>query len=125
MSYSCNDLADDVMSHCIANGMISQKQLDDPEFEGDEGAMQATYIINGIDKLLRKNKKLKKELKSAIVLDAREHATMLAALRCFQQVDSECCGDIPGDLQDIADNGGTVKRLAPDEIDALCERINA
>ena len=30
---------------------------------------------------------------------------MLAALRCYQQVDSECGGDIPEDLLDIATDG--------------------
>lgn len=57
-------------------------------------------------------------------LDARERATVLAALRCYQQVRAECGGDIPDDLQDIADDGGTIEALESDDIDALCERIN-
>lgn len=57
-------------------------------------------------------------------LDARELATVLAALRCYQQVSEQCGGDIPDDLQDIADCGGEIEPLEIDEIDELCERLN-
>lgn len=61
---------------------------------------------------------------TAYWLTDREHATVLAALRCLQQVDSECAGDIPEDLQDIASNGGTLERMMNDEIDDLCLKLN-
>lgn len=56
--------------------------------------------------------------------DAQELATVLAALRCYQQVRSQCGGDIPEDLQDIADNGGKFEAFDDDDIDGLCERLN-
>jgi len=54
-------------------------------------------------------------------LDDRELATVLAALRYWQRE-----GWISGGHEhDIATNGDTLEPLGADEIDALCERLNA
>lgn len=58
-------------------------------------------------------------------LNQRQHATVLAALRCYQQVLDETSGDLPDDLLDIATNGGAIERLELDEIDDLCMELNA
>ena len=52
-------------------------------------------------------------------MNARELATVLAALRVYQG--SEDIGD---EVRQIATNGGTVKALTQREIDGLCERLN-
>ena len=57
-------------------------------------------------------------------LSPRDLATVLAALRCLQQVLAECGGDLPDDLLNIATDGDSFERLETDEIDDLCERIN-
>ncbi len=53
-----------------------------------------------------------------IVVTEREHATILAALRLWQEADEHNRGD----LCDIAEEAGV--SLSNEEIDALCERIN-
>ena len=53
-----------------------------------------------------------------ISVTEREHATILAALRLWQEADEHNRGD----LRDIAEAVGIP--LGNDEIDALCERIN-
>lgn len=53
-----------------------------------------------------------------ISVTEREHATILAALRLWQEADEHNRGD----LRDIAEAVGVP--LSNDEIDALCERIN-
>lgn len=57
-------------------------------------------------------------------LTPRELGTVLAALRCYQQVRGECAGDVPDDLADIATDGGAFAAMEADEIDDLCERLN-
>ncbi len=52
-----------------------------------------------------------------MMLNARELATVLAALRLWQSVP-----DVPFELEAIADDAGD--RLTKDEIDDLCERLN-
>jgi len=52
----------------------------------------------------------------------KETATVLAALRCFQQ-HMELNGGLPGpDFEEIANDAG--RALSVDQIDRLCERIN-
>jgi hypothetical protein len=58
------------------------------------------------------------------LLDEREHATVLAALRHWQRDGLEHFALPPHDIGDIATNGGTLAMLQPKEIDALCERLN-
>jgi hypothetical protein len=58
-----------------------------------------------------------KEPRFRISITKREHATVLAALRLWQEADEHNRGD----LRDIAEEGGVP--LGNDEIDALCERI--
>jgi hypothetical protein len=53
-----------------------------------------------------------------ISVTAREHATILAALRLWQEADEHNRGE----LRDIAEDAGVP--LSNEEIDALCERIN-
>jgi hypothetical protein len=53
--------------------------------------------------------------------DNRETATVLAALRHWQNTSST---SIDTELFDIATNCGTLERLTDDEIDDLCERVN-
>lgn len=57
-------------------------------------------------------------------LNSRELATVLAALRCYQQVLELAGGDIPSNLLDIADNFGHTEALDITEIDDLYERLN-
>ena len=51
---------------------------------------------------------------------ARELATILAALRFWQEQDAP-----PAHQYDIATDCGEFEPLDSDEIDALCERLNA
>ncbi len=53
-----------------------------------------------------------------ISITEREHATILAALRLWQEADEHNRGD----LRDIAEAVGA--SLGNEEIDVLCERIN-
>jgi hypothetical protein len=56
-----------------------------------------------------------------ITLDERQHATVLAALRCYQ------AGPLPHmerQLDDLATWGGTLVPLSHTEIGALCEYVN-
>ncbi len=54
-----------------------------------------------------------------ILITEREHATILAALRLWQEADEHNRGD----LRDIAEAAGVP--LGNEEIDSLCERINS
>ncbi len=56
--------------------------------------------------------------RSKINVTEREHTTILAALRLWQEADEHNRGD----LRDIAEAAGVP--LSNEEIDALCERIN-
>jgi hypothetical protein len=58
------------------------------------------------------------EKKALYALTERQHATILAALRFYQE---EGLDELPND---IATDCGTVKALDDAEIDALCEEIN-
>ena len=53
-----------------------------------------------------------------IPVTEREHATILAALRLWQEADEHNRGD----LRDIAEAVGVP--LSNEEVDVLCERIN-
>ena len=52
-------------------------------------------------------------------IDNRERATILAALRHYQNA-----RDIPGAIEDIATNCGEFRALESPDIDELCEFIN-
>lgn len=58
-------------------------------------------------------------LKSTIALDGPEAATVIAALRFYQQ--AEC---LPSYIDYIASDNGQYAPLDDTEIDELCERIN-
>ena len=66
---------------------------------------------------------LKKEF--ALVVDERELATILAALRFHQDENLRCSSGIPDQtIEDIASNCGSLKPLNFDDVSKLCERIN-
>lgn len=66
---------------------------------------------------------LKKEF--ALVVDERERATILAALRFHQDENLRICPDIPDQaIKDIATDCGSLKPLNFDDVSRLCERIN-
>lgn len=60
-------------------------------------------------------------------LDDRERATVLAALRYWQAygLRAPIQGQRMTMIREIADNGGEVEALSENEIDDLCERLNA
>ena len=59
-----------------------------------------------------------------IEVSDRELHTILAALRWWQQ--SGAGESLHDDgIDDIASNGGEVEPLTVDEVDVLCERVNA
>ena len=58
---------------------------------------------------------------TSVTLSYREHATMLAALRYYQNDLRDDHNWLHGE---IATDGGTLDPLTVEEIDALCERIN-
>lgn len=60
-----------------------------------------------------------------LLVDDRELAAILAALRFHQDEDLQAAGSIPDQaVRDIATNGGEVQPLDYDEIDDLCQRLN-
>jgi len=66
---------------------------------------------------------LKKEF--ALVVDERELATILAALRFHQDENLRNYPDIPDEvIKDIATDGGSLKPLNLNDVSGLCERMN-
>jgi hypothetical protein len=59
--------------------------------------------------------------KAAQTAEARDTATILAALRFYQADGRAAC---MAGVSEIATGGGTLKEMTADEIDGLCERIN-
>ena len=57
-------------------------------------------------------------------LTQRQLATVLAALRCYQECYLACAGDLPDNLASIASDCDTLEPLNIQEIDALCEYLN-
>jgi hypothetical protein len=57
-------------------------------------------------------------------LDDRQHATILAALRFWQEREQTDERNRSGAIADIATNGGTLEPLRLHEIDDLCESFN-
>jgi hypothetical protein len=55
--------------------------------------------------------------------EVRECAAILAGLRLLQRTIQN--NNLPADIDDIATNCGAVVALDTDEIDCLCDRINA
>lgn len=64
-------------------------------------------------------------MSNSYVLNDRQHATVLAALRYYQIQNIRDPYSISWDLRQIADNCGQVVPLDDKEIDELCERLNA
>lgn len=57
-------------------------------------------------------------------LSEREHATVLAALRCWQWTHEVLKADERPDLSDVATNGGKHAGMTHAEVDDLCDRLN-
>jgi hypothetical protein len=61
----------------------------------------------------------------ALVVDERELATILAALRFHQDENLRCsCGIADQEIKDIASSCGSLKPLNFDDVSRLCERMN-
>ena len=58
-------------------------------------------------------------------MKGRERATVLAALRVYQQQLENYGGAPPQDVEDIATNMFEFEPMSSEEIDGLCERMNA
>ena len=58
-------------------------------------------------------------------MNARELATVLAALRLYQQQLEMNGGAPPQDVEDVATNGYKFESMSSEEIDEFCERMNA
>ena len=54
----------------------------------------------------------------------REHSTVLAALRLYQELSHDGKGVSDSAIDDIASNSGKLEPLNAEEIDHLCERLN-
>ena len=62
---------------------------------------------------------------TALRVNERELATILAALRFHQDENLQAGAGIPGQaIRDIATDGGSLEPLRFEEVDELCERIN-
>lgn len=63
---------------------------------------------------------------SPVTFSAREHATVLAALRHWQRHQANSVGMSPNVIaeDDIATNGGTLEPMRAADIDGLCDRLN-
>ena len=59
--------------------------------------------------------------KRPALLNDREHATVLAALRWYQEHRKR---GLPLRIDDIATNGGKLKSLTVNGIDELCQKLN-
>jgi len=58
-------------------------------------------------------------------IDKRELATILAALRVYQDGNVQAGQEITDEwIREVATDGGTLKPLNSDEVGALCERLN-
>jgi hypothetical protein len=69
--------------------------------------------------------KIPVHVETPLVVDNREEATILAALRFHQAENLQGTGVIQDlTIRDIASNYGHWETLSSDEIDQLCERIN-
>lgn len=62
--------------------------------------------------------------KKLYALTEAEYATVLAALRCYQQNMLMNGGDPPFDVAEIATSCDTITPLSADDIDGLCEGMN-
>lgn len=58
-------------------------------------------------------------------VSAREFHTVLAALRYYQAQGQGEPGNRSQEIEDLASNLGQVQPLTKEEIDRLCERMNA
>ena len=67
----------------------------------------------------------RKKKQCTFVVDRRELATLLAALRFHQDENLHNRSEIPDEvIRDIAGDGGSLKPLGFDDVNRLCEKIN-
>lgn len=96
-------LSEELSRYCNTNGLARK---DAAELLADA---EAAFYEHGPNATLR-----------IIVVDTRELATILAALRCFQRTPS----DFTRPENDIATNDCEFAALSIEEIEVLCERLN-
>ena len=66
-----------------------------------------------------------KKQQCTFVVDRRELATILAALRFHQDENLQNRSDIPDEvIKDIANDGGSLKPFSFNDVNRLCEKIN-
>jgi len=67
----------------------------------------------------------RKKKHCTFVVDRRELATLLAALRFHQDENLQSRNEIPDEvIRDIASDGGSLKPLGFNDVNQLCEKIN-
>ena len=67
----------------------------------------------------------RKKKHCTFVVDRRELATLLAALRFHQDENLQSRNEIPDEvIRDIASDGGSLKPLGSKDVNRLCEKIN-
>ena len=67
----------------------------------------------------------RKKKQCTFVVDRRELATILAALRFHQDENLQNRSEIPDEvIRDIASDGGSLKPLGFNDVNRLCEKIN-
>ena len=67
----------------------------------------------------------RKKKHCTFVVDLRELATLLAALRFHQDENLQSRNEIPDEvIRDIASDGGSLKPLGFNDVNQLCEKIN-
>lgn len=124
--------ADTVEAACTA-AMEEAGQDDGWRSLDDAGPTFITRVCEGehdriyspdADKALRPVPYEHSERATGDIRDARELATILAALRYWQAYGQQDAGPVD-DFNDIATDGGTLEPLSADDIDALCMRLNA
>ncbi len=85
--------------------------------------------LNSLDKLLADHDGSSPSpdmaTRGALLVNDRELATILAALRFHQAENLQGADEIPGQaIRDIATDGGRLETLGFEDVDRLCERLN-
>jgi len=60
---------------------------------------------------------------TTITLNDREHATILAALKCYEQA-MTMTGSPPAEFMDIATDAGRLEPMSDESVNELAERLN-
>ena len=100
-----SDFSQDVTAHCVALGLIKLDSYEDSK-------QSCTDVIEAINALVRRPE-----------LDGSQHATILAALRFYQERGQGKVGSTSRSIEHIATNCGRVDALDDDGINELCEYL--